>query len=173
MDEIDCKIWEACRATSAASSFFSPIDIARIHFTYGAMECNNPIGQVLDEATEIWPDARRRIDRLVSIGTGKLSLKSFGDNLKELAQTLDKIAVETESVAERFELLAFRSLGLSGVYFRFNVSHGMEDIGLESYKKQRKVIVATNNFLNGFDVNRTCRNFAAASPCTLLTYQYR
>jgi len=136
------------------------------------MECNNPIEQLLEEATEIWPDAKSRIDRLVSIGTGKPSIKSFGNNLKEVAQTLDRIAAETESVAERFELQTLHSLGLSGVYFRFNVSYGMEDIGLESYKKQRKVIVATNNYLNGFDVNRTCRNFAAASPCTLLTYQY-
>jgi len=39
------RIWEACRATSAASSFFNPIAIGRYkeEFMDGATGANNPI----------------------------------------------------------------------------------------------------------------------------------
>jgi predicted acylesterase/phospholipase RssA len=46
------KIWEAYRATSAASSFFDPIAIGRFQeeFVDGATGSNNPVGEVWNEA---------------------------------------------------------------------------------------------------------------------------
>ncbi len=39
------KIWEACRATSAATSFFDPIEIGQFRETFvdGALGRNNPV----------------------------------------------------------------------------------------------------------------------------------
>jgi predicted acylesterase/phospholipase RssA len=165
VDEVDCAIWEAARATSAASSFFNPITIGRQNFTDGATGFNNPVELVVDEASELWPGATQRIERLVSLGTGKPELKSFGETLKQLGETLIRISTETESTAERFERVALRDYGLHGKYFRFNVSHGLGDVGLESRQAKGKIIAATNNYLINFTINQSCKAFAAKSPC--------
>ena len=82
-----CKIWEAARATSAASTFFEPIEIGphrevcvnlshkkqyliRRHQTFvdGALRRNNPIREANKESRDIWPGEERLI---ISIGTGR------------------------------------------------------------------------------------------------------
>ena len=130
VDEVDCKIWEACRATSAASSFFDPIRIGPFNeeFVDGATGCNNPIDEVLSEARIIWPDADRRIQCVVSIGTGEPALKPFGGNVKDVGKTLLALATDTKNTAERF-LRAHTHIGLADRYFRFNVMKGLEDVG--------------------------------------------
>jgi patatin-like phospholipase/acyl hydrolase len=47
-----CKIWEAARATSAASTFFEPIEIGpyKQRFVDGALRHNNPIDRIDDES---------------------------------------------------------------------------------------------------------------------------
>lgn len=47
-----CTIWEACRATSATTSFFDPITIGPYDqkFADGAVKYNNPIQLVYREA---------------------------------------------------------------------------------------------------------------------------
>ena len=49
------KIWEAGRATSAASSFFDPITIGNFEesFVDGATGANNPVYEVWNEAQDI------------------------------------------------------------------------------------------------------------------------
>ncbi|KAA6409974.1 MAG: hypothetical protein FRX48_06588 [Lasallia pustulata] len=51
------KIWEAGRATSAASSFFDPITIGDFHegFVDGATGANKPVYEVWNEAQDMWP----------------------------------------------------------------------------------------------------------------------
>jgi predicted acylesterase/phospholipase RssA len=48
-----CKIWEAARATSAASTLFEPISIGRppTRFVDGALKHNNPINLADIEAS--------------------------------------------------------------------------------------------------------------------------
>lgn len=162
VDEIPCTIWEAARATSAASSFFSHIDIGSQRFTDGATECNNPVEDLLDEANEIWPGALDRVARIVSIGTGKPKLEAFGKNLIEVGKTLVRISTDTERVAERFERFS-HDRGLDGAYFRFNVTQGLEDVGLESYDQQGKIWAATNHYLNDYHVKGHCKAFAKES----------
>ena len=63
-----CKIWEAARATSAASTFFPPIEIgsSRQLFVDGALTgSNNPIWTADIESDDLWPDADRMI---ISLG---------------------------------------------------------------------------------------------------------
>ena len=52
------KIWEADRATSAASSFFDPIAIGSLdqEFLDGGTGANNPILQLCNEAADVFCD---------------------------------------------------------------------------------------------------------------------
>jgi len=72
-DANQCAIWEAGRATSAAPTFFAPIEIAipkpGCTFVDGGLGHNNPAELALSEAEKIWPKASRFC--LVSVGTGR------------------------------------------------------------------------------------------------------
>lgn len=144
--EVKCKIWEACRATAAASSFFDPITIGpfKEQFVDGAVGFNNPVNEVLAEAQEIWPsnDPLTSIQCVVSIGAGQPPLRSFGSTVFEVSKTLIRIATETEQTAEAFlRMIAERK------YFRFNVLKGLEDIGLQEHMKLNILAAATRNYL--------------------------
>ncbi len=38
------KLWEACRATSAAPHFFEPLTVNGMSFLDGGLQANNPLG---------------------------------------------------------------------------------------------------------------------------------
>lgn len=118
------KIWEAGRATSAASSFFDPITIGDFGevFVDGATGANNPIYEVWKEAKGIWPSGllEDKVKCLVSIGTGIPSLTPLKDNLKDIGDSLVAIATETETTAETFSRDK-SELGKKGKYYRFSV----------------------------------------------------
>jgi hypothetical protein len=50
------KIWEAARATSAAPTFFSPVQVAGIKYGDGGTGWNNPTREAIYEARIIWPN---------------------------------------------------------------------------------------------------------------------
>ena len=127
VEEVDCTIVQAARATSAASTCFKPIVIRGQCFIDGATGYNNLVDEVVDEVQQIWSSDGRRVERFVSIGMGKPALEPFGHNLKAVAETLVRISTDTERAAERFEKTAVRAHGLNGLYFRFN-SHGLEKV---------------------------------------------
>jgi predicted acylesterase/phospholipase RssA len=139
----DINIWEAARATSAATSFFEPIELdTGERFVDGALGANNPINAVWTEAQDMWPALQDNLQCLVSIGTGIPSLSAFAkDDLDSFGEMLVRIATETETTAEHFRRDK-RSLDDNGQYFRFNVTRGLENIGLES-SEQRGLIMAT------------------------------
>ena len=165
------KIWEACRATSAASSFFDPIAIGRFgeEFVDGATGANNPVREVWDQAQLMWgPEPLEgKIKRLVSIGTGVPSLKPFKDDVLHIGETLVAIATETERTAEKFR--RERSLLASTRrYYRFNVNHGLEDIGLEESKKVKEMAAATRRYIDSQEVYeriQECAGNIAAKEC--------
>lgn len=144
------KIWEAGRATSAASSFFDPITIGSFHETFvdGATGANNPVYEVWNEAQDMWPlgSLEDSVSCLVSIGTGVPSLKRFTDDLVGVGQSLLAIATETEKTAERF-CRDKSGLDGKGRYYRFNVLRGLEDIGLEDSKEVNAIIAATDRYI--------------------------
>ncbi|KAB2098622.1 hypothetical protein AG0111_0g13152 [Alternaria gaisen] len=149
-------IWEACRATSAATSFFDPIAVGRYgeQFVDGATGANNPVWEVWDQAQVAWgPEPLEgRVKCVVSIGTGVPSLKAFKDDVFNIGQTLAAIATETEQTAERFR----RERGLldsTGRYYRFNVARGLEDIGLEEAKKVKEMAAATRRYISSQEVH--------------------
>ena len=59
---------EAARATTAAPTFFPPVEIGGRVFVDGACIANNPATIALAEAAALWPDAH--VEAMVSVGTG-------------------------------------------------------------------------------------------------------
>ncbi|KAK7397528.1 hypothetical protein QQX98_013107 [Neonectria punicea] len=55
------KIWQACRATSAATTSFDPIAIGPFQeqFVDGALGANNPVYTLWNQAQDIWADQLR------------------------------------------------------------------------------------------------------------------
>lgn len=50
------QIWQAARATSAASTFFDPITIGNIRYIDGALQDNNPVFKADEESRGEWID---------------------------------------------------------------------------------------------------------------------
>jgi len=139
-----CLIWQACRATSAAPTFFPPIEIEGQKFLDGGMVFNNPVHIVYREAREIWPDQE---PLLISIGTGDAPMEEFGQNLVQVVKTLKNIATETEETANTFLEGEGRALAKHNRYYRFNVPT-LGTIGLQEWKATGKITTLTEHYLD-------------------------
>jgi predicted acylesterase/phospholipase RssA len=164
-------IWEACRATSAATSFFDPIAVGTYgeEFVDGATGANNPVREVWDQAQLAWgPESLEgKVKCLVSIGTGVPSLKPFKDDVLHIGETLIAIATETEQTAERFRRER-ALLDSTARYYRFNVVRGLEDIGLEEAKKVKEMAAATRRYISSQEVHKqmqACAGSIAGREC--------
>jgi len=151
----NCMIWEAARATSATPTFFERIVINEEPFIDGGMGGNNPIHQVLQEAELMFPD--RHIACIVSIGTGQAETISIPkpDWIQraiplDVIDAMRKIATDCEASAQD---AARRFEHASGIYFRFNVDQGLQDVGLEQWDKLNEVRAHTGQYIQMVDVN--------------------
>ncbi|KAI0543831.1 hypothetical protein F4679DRAFT_567226 [Xylaria curta] len=150
------KIWEACRATSAATSFFDPIKIGLFKEQFvdaAALGVNNPVYSVWSQAQEIWgaDHLEQSLNCIVSIGTGMPCLKPFQDDVLHIGKTLAAIATETEKTAERFRLDKLK-LVESGLYYRFSVAKGLETVGLQESAKKADIAAATVRYVQSQEV---------------------
>lgn len=148
-------IWQACRATSAATTFFDPIAIGpyKEQFVDGALGANNPVYALWNQAQDVWGDDRLRSDLacIVSVGTGVPALKPVRDDILGITATLASFATETEKTAEQFRRDK-SSLDEQGRYFRFNVSCGLQSVGFAESKKQREIAAVTGRYIASQDV---------------------
>lgn len=149
------RIWEACRATSAATTYFNPIAIGPYNeeFIDGALGENNPVYAMWNEAQDLWgPDELlEKLGCLISIGTGVPTLKSFRDDVLHIGKSLVDLAVETEKTAEQFRRDK-ATIDDQGRYYRFNVNRGLDDVGLEESEKTKEIAAATSLYLTSQDV---------------------
>jgi hypothetical protein len=53
------------------------------------------------------------------------------------------------------------------VYFRFNVSKGLEDIGLEEYKEKARIVAATRMYLNKYETSNDVKECAKAMKAAI------
>ncbi|KAJ9647636.1 hypothetical protein H2204_000266 [Knufia peltigerae] len=143
----DCRIWEAARATSAASTFFDPIKIGDRLYVDGALKHNNPIEKVDEESRGLWPDQERII---VSIGTGSAPGPDVTGDLKSLVDALKKIVTETEDTSNAFRKRNRRMVD-EGYLYRFNVFHGLAEVGLAEHEAVGKISAHTATYLRRFD----------------------
>ncbi|OBT45685.1 hypothetical protein VE00_03929 [Pseudogymnoascus sp. WSF 3629] len=142
----ECKVWEACRATSAAPTFFDPVQIGpyKQSFIDGGLGYNNPIFKVYDEAQNIWPD---RTVVATSIGTGEVPGTAFGGNLKKIAESITKIVTGCDVVADDF-YNANKVMVAEERYCRLSVTHGLGSIGLEEHKHIGEIVDQTQEYLS-------------------------
>lgn len=160
-DEVhpDVKIWEAARATTAATYFFKPMPLSLRRagtedFIDAAIGCNNPVEYLIKEATDRIGSAGR-LGCVVSIGTGTRLVQMgrasaglrnifhFPRFVKELVGTLKNTATDGEEAHRR----VLGKLGKhSDAYFRFNVPGVADEVRLHDHRKINtlKVITATH-----------------------------
>ncbi|KAH0097546.1 phospholipase, patatin family protein, partial [Aureobasidium melanogenum] len=128
------RIWEAARATSAASSFFDSISISepKQRFLDGGTGANNPVHHVWGEAVDCLPHRESLPDNLgclISIGTGQPGYRPFEETVVGIGKALLTIATGTESIANQFQREKSEFFE-NKTCFRFNVPRGLGDIGL-------------------------------------------
>ena len=146
-----CEIWEAARATSAASTFFEPIEIGPSHqkFVDGALTGkNNPVRTANTESRDIWPGEEKLI---LSIGTGAAPGEAVTGNLLSLAERLKEIVLDSEQINKDFRL-DNSEMVRNGRLYRFNVLHGLADVGLEEHQARNRIATYTDRYLDDPDV---------------------
>lgn len=161
-------IWEAARATSAASSFFDPISIGKHGQEYvdAGLGCNNPVDEVWTEAQDIWSpegdDLATLVKCFISIGTGNPGISPIEDGVFRIfTKTLKDIATETEKTAEIFAK-SHRGLLSQARYFRFNVDQGLQNVGLEEYRKEKEMVSATSLYMESQHMQSRTRDCSQA-----------
>jgi predicted acylesterase/phospholipase RssA len=154
LNNLPATIGEAVRATSAATSFFEPVTIGPRgrKFVDGGLGANNPVEQMWNEAQDIWCPGEIELGEVlkcfVSIGTGDPGRKPIAKKfLKFFSDTLVDIATQTEDTAKLF-VERHRRLYEGKRYFRFNVQQGLQEVGLEEYKKSALIDAATTEYMD-------------------------
>ena len=157
---VNCKIWEAARATSATPTFFDCIIVSESGtsqpYVDGGMGCNNPIVQVLEEAKLVFPG--QQVACIISIGAGQaqtLAIPRPGwlqqvlplDVVKAICRIATDCEQHAQEVAQRFQCLP-------NVYFRFNVEQGMQSIGLAQWERLDEVATHTEQYLRMVEVDQ-------------------
>ena len=166
------KIWEAARATSAASSFFESIQIGQPpqKFLDGAVGRNNPVSILWDEAKRVWPPGSRSMDSaiecVVSIGTGVPSPGAFGESLRDVFNTLKAAATETQNTADQF-VRDHEELVRKDGYYRLNVTHGLGEVGLEEADQAGVIIAATARYGDDPSVQLRLQKFAEITQASI------
>ena len=171
-------IWQVARATSAAPTFFSPIEIDDVLYGDGGTGWNNPTKEAIAEVRNIWPT--RPIGIVISIGTGleePLQLRDKSTKLPKLAQSF----LDNTSPKHAFQLavaeyavqcltsceMVDREIAehpdrdiLDGNYFRLNVLQGMATIGLAEWDKLNEMIALTNRYMEHGEMRMRKRKMA-------------
>lgn len=181
-NEVVCTIWQAARATSAASTYFDSIKFGNppVEWIDAGLGYNNPAEEVLDEAQELWEDeddgfdVKRDIGVFISLGTGipevfrpsndKSFTKGVIDDLAKRAgvppdviQQMKDIVTDTENTHRRI-LPRFRDGSRVKGYYRFNV-HGIGHVKLGDYEQEELLAVATNAYIREESYNlKDCTN---------------
>lgn len=148
----DIKIWEAARATSAATSFFAPIKIKsrglEREFLDGGLGANNPVYELWQEAEIAFGPGplEPQIQCLLSIGTGKPKLEAFGKSIWAVGREIINIATETQAAANRFES-EYEDLFAEDRAFRFNPPD-INEVGLEDASEKAIIAVRIAEYCN-------------------------
>ena len=111
---------------------------------------------------ELWPNDERLI---ISVGTGSAPGPDLTRNLEDLAEVLRRIVTDSESEQTRFRRRNEKMVD-EGRLFRFNVSQGLDTVGIEEYKATEEVEAHTSTYLRMPDTAREIRRCAASMKQT-------
>ena len=165
----NCKIWEAARATSAAPTFFKRIRIgppaSGVEYVDAGLGCNNPVKQVIAEAAQVFGE-NAQVACVISVGTGQAGSKSYGspDAFQKwlptkLVGVLKEMATDSGKTAEEMNQ---RYRNTPGIYYRFDVDHGLDSVSLDEWKRLGDVRAHTQNYMRLEANNRSFDDTVAA-----------
>jgi hypothetical protein len=181
-DPFQAQIWQAARATSAAPTYFLPIEINGIKYGDGRIGWDNPTMEAINEANYVWPG--RPIGCVVSVGTGledaiqlvtESKAPSISGVLGQLFRSLTprqafELAVAQYCVScvtscERTHGQVASNLARFGIdgpwqYVRLNVPQGMAKIGLQEWKKFYMIAALTEDYMEDIDIRELKRQIA-------------
>ncbi|KAF4891891.1 Vegetative incompatibility protein HET-E-1 [Colletotrichum fructicola] len=149
------EMWEALRATSAASTYFKEYRRGNEGYVDGAFKSNNPIFEVHHEAADLWPG---RDVFLISIGTGTKPSAPLGGHVVKLVRSMTKLATATEGSWIRFNR-THKQLAEENRLFRFSAP-GIGEVDLGNYKMIGNVAMRTETYLRD---TTTARDIARCS----------
>lgn len=160
------KIWEACSATLVASSLFDPIIIGQNNEKFvGAIGANNPVWEVWNHAQLTWgPEPiESKVKCLFSIGTG---VPSYKNDMRHLREALSAIAISSERRAEHFQQDKLQ-FDKNGQYYRFNMTAGLENVGLDDSSNKERIEAATWYYIKSriFIEMQICADKLAGRAC--------
>ncbi|KEP45484.1 calcium-independent phospholipase A2-gamma, partial [Rhizoctonia solani 123E] len=162
----DCTIREALYATMAHPELFKGIDILESSvpqsFIGGELGCSNPLAHVLAEVNRIYPGCQ--VACIISIGAGHARTIQV-PSLSRWRRTQDVIvmkemAVDSERVTED---IAMRFQNISGVYFRFNVDQGMQNMKDGSWERMGAAMQHTRAYMQRTEPNQKLDQAARAT----------
>ncbi|CUA75647.1 Nephrocystin-3 [Danio rerio] [Rhizoctonia solani] len=162
----DCTITEALHATIAHPDLFKSITILDSSipqsFVGGELGYSNPMAHVLSELNRIYPG--RQIASIISIGAGHARTIQVPDPSRwrrtQDVMVMKDMAIDSERVAEE---MAARFKGTSGVYFRFNVDQGMQDMKHGSWERLGEAMQHTKAYLQKSDTSQKLDNAVRAN----------
>ncbi|KAK2610776.1 hypothetical protein N8I77_004177 [Diaporthe amygdali] len=166
----NCLIYEAARATTAATTYFRPMAIKdeegkEEKFVDAALGTNNPISILWDEAVNLF-GKKRRLGCVVSLGTGsrKVEMAPGGDRLVDKIKFLvsaikvvKEIGTDSEKDHERWQA-KFEEFDYT--YFRLNVDGGAQGIALSDWKKINQLKSRTRDYLRESGVKKMIDDLA-------------
>ncbi|RSL63281.1 hypothetical protein CEP53_004494 [Fusarium sp. AF-6] len=145
------KIWEAARATSAASAYFDPIKIGphSLEFVDGGIGTNNPVFETRNCARDLWQASSNtnfdeQIHCLVSIGAGVG--QSYSAKGLDMLNCFSPFLTDTEATASRFTS-SHEHLSKANKYFRLTVPSGIGNIDLVDTSKPKDILDWTFTYL--------------------------
>ncbi|CAG8974199.1 hypothetical protein HYALB_00007362 [Hymenoscyphus albidus] len=156
--EVNCKIWEAGRATSATGLAFKPIQIGQSLFLDEGAGRFNPSIEALDEAcVNEWPG--RDVGVMISIGTGKRPTGSEQNShlwyegfMGDFAEARRKLIAKIEGCEETHQYMVREGLSKRGVnvsnYYRFNVEIGVGEFGMNEWNRLSDISTNTRRYLS-------------------------
>ncbi|KAH8746289.1 acyl transferase/acyl hydrolase/lysophospholipase [Hyaloscypha finlandica] len=138
----------AC-ATSAATSYFDAVVINGRTYRDGGFGANNPVNEVWHEAREVWVkddyDDEVQLDKILKcfifIRSGAPTTEGMKESVKGFVDTWGNIVTHRNLT---------KTDGRQR-YFRFNVDQGLQEVGLEEYKKTPLVEAATEEYMESPD----------------------
>ncbi|OCL02481.1 FabD/lysophospholipase-like protein, partial [Glonium stellatum] len=156
-------IWEAARATTAAPSYFDPIEISNRKFGDGGFGTNNPAAEMFWEVANMNGGDPKSVSLLLSIGTGESKINRFKDGpvgkYRGYLNAARRLASSSAAVHENLQALG-KAFGIP--YYRFNVPGGLGKMKLDEWKPRRgrkegtleKICSLTENYCNQSDVRK-------------------
>ncbi|KAH8818955.1 hypothetical protein DL96DRAFT_1715227 [Flagelloscypha sp. PMI_526] len=140
---LDCKVWEAARATTALVGIFNLITIGTAHvnerFVGGEFRWNNPAHELSVEIANVFPG--REVACIVSIGSGHPLVLGLSGDQHDIFR---RISEDCEQVANE---LFRRFVNIPDLYWRLSVEQGMQDVHFADAQELTTILTSTHSYL--------------------------